>query len=503
MAPKKPQASKLEKLQLLEERAKLQANLPHIYGYKFYPWMREFYESKNKMNLICSANQIGKSSCQIRKAVHWATDPGLKKLLWPHLEPRQFWYLYPSSYVATIEVEKKWIPEFLPRGELKKHPLYGWRADYRSKYIQALHFNTGISIYFKTYSQDPQDLQSGTCSAIFTDEELPEELFPELQMRLAATDGYFHAVFTPTLGQEFWREAIELRGPKERFPEALKLNVSMYDCLKYEDGTNSFWTRERIEKIKAGCKSDAEIQRRVYGKFILDSGLKYPGFNPATNIISPHAIPDTWPVYVGVDSGSGGKHNHPSAISFIAMRPDYRLGVVFKGTRFDGYTMTASDLVEIVQRELQQIKNPIHGVFYDYAAADLKEIAARMGQQWIPAEKSHLIGEQIINVGFKNNMLQIFNTPELTPLVIELKSVRLITPKNMAHDDAIDSMRYGITKIPWDWSAIGEKPKIIDDRQESVEELRKNHFNQPDVEDYETIEQEMDYYSDLMLPDYM
>lgn len=480
-----------------EELIKRRNGLPHIYGYKMYPWMKQFFNATNKVSLVCSANQIGKSSIQIRKLIHLATEPQLQKVYWPHLTPRQFWYLYPSNYVATIEVEKKWIPEFLPRGSYKNDPQYGWRTDYRQKYVQALHFNTGISIYFKTYQQDPQDLQAGTAAYVATDEELPEELFPELQARLFATDGYFSAVFTPTLGQEFWREAIEERGSKQRFPDALKLQVSMYDCMKYVDGTPSHWTHERIQQVINSCKSENEVQRRVFGKFVLDSGLKYPAFNPSVNVIDPRPIPDDWPVFVGVDSGSGGRFSHPSAITFTAFRPDFQLAYVFKGRRFDGIPTTNSDLVMLTRQLKSEIRNPIYGVFYDYAATDLRTIAYQMGEAWIPAEKSHLIGEQFINVALKNKMMFIFNTEELYPLIHELKSLKISTPKNQAKDDFCDSMRYSITKAPWSWDCIsGDKP--VEPKKEKTEtDLRREFVLTTEDQNLYDVEREIEEYNEL------
>ena len=80
-----------------------------------------------------------------------------------------------------------------------------------------------ITIYFKTYSQNVTDLQAGTVSFIFCDEELPISLFPELSARLIATDGYFSMVFTATLGQEYWRltmEPDEENGEIEKHPDA-------------------------------------------------------------------------------------------------------------------------------------------------------------------------------------------------------------------------------------------------------------------------------------------
>ena len=79
-----------EKAALLEEKVRRQEDLPFLYGWKWYLWGRKFFESKNRINLLCAANQISKSSTQIRKIIHWATC----KELWPELwsrPPKQFW----------------------------------------------------------------------------------------------------------------------------------------------------------------------------------------------------------------------------------------------------------------------------------------------------------------------------------------------------------------------------------------------------------------------------
>ena len=67
------------------------------------------------------------------------------------------------------------------------------------------------------------------------------EVYDEAIMRLSSPtiQGHFHMVFTATLGLEFWREVIEEKGVKERFPHAWKKQVSAYDCLKYMDGSAS------------------------------------------------------------------------------------------------------------------------------------------------------------------------------------------------------------------------------------------------------------------------
>ena len=252
----------LQKL-LLEKEAEEQRrnNLPHLYGFPWYPWSRAFFESTNPINILCAGNQISKSSTQIRKAIHWATAVDKWKELWPdNPTPRQFWYLYPSKDVSTAEFETKWEPEFMPQGEMKDDPVFGWEAVYKAGYIHHIRFNSGVRIYFKHYSQDVHKLQSGTVHAIFTDEELPVELFDELSFRVDAVNGYFHMVFTATMGQAYWYKAIERRGQKdEELPQAFKQQVSRWDCLRYEEKSAHIptpWTPEKIKRAEAKCSTD-------------------------------------------------------------------------------------------------------------------------------------------------------------------------------------------------------------------------------------------------------
>src|SRR5690606_32624454 len=157
--------------------------------------------------------------------------------------------------VINTEAIVKWEPEFLPRGEYKDHPTYGWKFVLQKRDIVGIQFNSGILLQFKSYGQKVVNLQTTTVDAVFTDEELPEPYYSETAARLIATDGYDHMVFTATLGQKMWEMAIEAKGTEELCPEAWKRQVSMYDCLQYKDGSPGPFTPERIDRVKAKCKS--------------------------------------------------------------------------------------------------------------------------------------------------------------------------------------------------------------------------------------------------------
>lgn len=312
---------KRQELELLSNKLELIEGLPHRHGWKWYAWAREIYESLNREVFCTAANQISKSSTAIRKNIEWATNPEIWKRAWPSLapgqKPNQFWYFYPTQDAATVEFETKWEPLFLPRNEYKNHPLYGWKEEYNKNHIHSIHFNSGVTIYFKSYEQKVTNLQTGTVYHITGDEEIPEPLLPEIQARLNATDGYFLSVFTATLGQLYWERTMEPKSKEEELhPNALKMSVSVYQCKTYEDGTLSHWTDEKIKRAVERCSSPAEIQRRIMGRFVKSEGLRFHGFDRTKNIAPKHLLPKHWLLYAGIDPGTGGNKGSPHGNSF-------------------------------------------------------------------------------------------------------------------------------------------------------------------------------------------
>src|SRR5690606_31796434 len=127
---------------LLEQRVEMVEGLPHLYGQKMYAWQRWFFDSTDHMLLLTAANQIGKSSIQIRKCIEWCTNPELWQALFPGgLHTKLAWYLYPSKDVATYEWETKWKP-LMPKGKFKDHPRYGWQEITVNQRIEGIRFNS-------------------------------------------------------------------------------------------------------------------------------------------------------------------------------------------------------------------------------------------------------------------------------------------------------------------------------------------------------------------------
>lgn len=496
---------KAQQIADVEERLHLVQGLPFLHGWKWYPWARAFYESTNHVSLLCAANQISKSSTQIRKCLNWASNTGLWASLWAD-RPIQFWYLYPSQKVVNAEWATKW-KQFLPQNGYENDPVYGWKVIKEKQDILGIEFNTGVYLYFKTYTQHAQDLQTGTCDAIFCDEELPFDLYDELKFRLASTNGYFHMVFTATLGQEEWRKAMEPEeGEEEGFPHAFKQTVSLYDSMRYEDGTPSKWTKERIQQVESSCSTALEVLKRVYGRFVMVGGRKYEAFDIKRHMKPRHPVPKNWLIYAGSDPGSGGEKNHPAALCYVAVSPDFRKGRVFLAWRGDGIETTSGDCVQkhidiVKENSLQLVEER-----YDWGAKDFEIISRRMGRSFQKADKSHESGEQVINTLFKNNMMYLYDgDPEIAKLAAELATLKKCTNKRKAKDNLADAFRYCVTTIPWDWSVIigemGERPEAdptlgMNEFEKQVHERRKQ-FDDPDEIEKRRIEEEFEELNDF------
>jgi hypothetical protein len=104
---------------------------------------------------------------------------------------------------------------------------------------------------------------------------------------------------------------------------------------------------------------------------------------------------------------------------------------------------------------------------YDWQAKDFSTIAGRQGEAFEKADKTHATGEGTVNTLFKNDMLFIFDTPELRKLGSELSSVMKTTLKSNAKDDFSDALRYAVTTIPWDWSLISGEVANDEDKEPS------------------------------------
>ncbi len=493
----------LEEVKLLEEIDRRRSALPHLNGlapdYKWYKWQNDWVEAKNKINLLTKANQTGGSAANIRKDIIWATEKDLWSSLWNH-RPVQFWYFYPSFSTVDREVNEKWVKLLLPKKELLSESdweIYGWELENRNKLPYRIKYNSGISNYFFSYEMKLSNIQASSPDAIFLDEETPMDFYDELIARLRATQGYFNMLCTPTLGQDFWRRALQPESPAEEvLKHAKKIRSTLFDCMVYADGSPSRWTPERVKEAEEECSSENEYKLRILGQFVIPTGLKYPMFNKEKSVVEPLPIPSSYHKYAGLDYGSGGEEGHPSSIIFVAVNPEFTMGYVYDGWRGDGVQTTAGDLLD-KYREMSA-DQIIIGAFYDYACRDLATIAERQNLPLAKANKAREEGDALLATLFKKEKLKIFNTIELTKLVNEIRFLKIDTDKRKAVDDMIDSTKYAINSIPWNLLSASKKHEAerpmteVEERKERVNGSKNKSQHDMDVRS------EISFWNDIL-----
>lgn len=509
---------RLKEYELAKKKLELIENVPHLYKFKFYQWQHDFIHTWEKTMLLNAGNQLGKSLCQIIKCYKLMTEPESWAKLFPDKAHDAtwrptIWYLYPDYGTATHEFKEKWEKEVLAKGEYKESGKYAWQEKIDRdviKYITAK--ETGVTVYFKAYSQSATDIQAGSCDVVFCDEELVESRMSEVMARLFGSNGYFSMVFTATLGQDIWRRAMEpKRGEEEYLPKAWKRQISVYDSRYYVDGTPSKWTDARIAENISKCKSPNEVAKRIMGKFVKDDGLMYYAFNrqrhyvpyPTNSSGVPYfGVPNGWDVISGVDVGSGGTA-HPAAFCFVAINKERTKLRVFKGRRLDGIgNTTAGDVYGHYVEARGQIRPVIQ--VYDPAAKDFSTIAERSGDYFTKANKAKDYGIDLMNDLFKRDMLKIYQCKEHDKLVEELETASTEGFKNNAKDDFIDSVKYAISSAPVDWASIFKKD-ITDtkeeiayssERERIAYEFRRN--KEEDTDSYnDGYKEEFEFWSDV------
>lgn len=452
-----------KKLELLRRKQQVIDGLPHLYGFDWYGFQKDFIDTDKEWQFLTCANQIGKTTVLLAKLVHLATDQTRWAKCWKD-RPQLFIYLLPSQKLHDENCLTKWL-DVLPKNEYKDDDYYGWEWEKRGKNYLGINFKNGVRLVFKSFGMKTQNLQSLSASVIAFDEEPDKDLVPEVQTRTQAIrvaegnmenayGGFKLFVFTATKSQEYFRKIMEERGKRETFPvsqgNVFKKCVSLFDCQKHVSGKPSRWTDEAINRIIKSLPTDAEIKRRVYGRFQATEGLIYQSFSTERNVIDEKPfIPDDFYYFCGIDYGAGGSA-HPSAIVFTAVAPDYSYGYVTDIWVGQGEVTTCSDVVD-KYISMAAGKNVVN-VYYDFAAKDLHTFAQRRGIAFLRANKNHKIGEDLLNALFKQNMLKIFRDDQSSHILVSQLSSMVRGKINKTNDDAPDALRYCISSINWDFT---------------------------------------------------
>lgn len=324
--------------------------------YNPYEKQKKFHNSKALERVLSGANQSGKTYSSCMEAAIHAT--GLYPDWWEghRLEPTynedrdewelNIWVLATDSLTVRDSlmskivgtVEKDFRNGFIHRDMIKaekrimKSGVSGLVDQVKIRHASG----HDATLFFRSYEQGRENLQSATISIVYCDEEPPEEVIGELKARLTATGGLMYMAFTPLNGmtelvQEFWR------GDDE---DKFLVCLSMYDA-----GHMTEDLLRKAEKRYASLKY-SERQARMYGIPAMGAGMVYPV--PDEELIGelPRDLPDYRLKWLnGMDFGRG---EHPTAVVFGAY--DTSTGVLYLYDAFETVEKSVAENASLIKR---------------------------------------------------------------------------------------------------------------------------------------------------------
>ena len=185
--------------------------------------------------------------------------------------------------------------------------------------------------------------------------------------------------------------------------------------------------------------------------------------------------------------------------------PDGKIGYIYDAWRGDNLRTTAGDVFN--QYKDMAKGQTIHRKLYDWSSADFGTIAQRLGEPFMKAEKSHELGENLVNTLLKYDMLYFFDTEEVRKIGTEMLTLQKSTLKKDAVDDLCDAVRYNCVSAPWDLSGIEHEQFNLNEKkgpptkeelvEAEIEERRNGFKGKKKEDDLWGIAEEMEYWNDL------
>ncbi len=274
-----------------------------------------FHRSQKRNRWVFGGNRTGKTEC------------GAVETIWlslgchPYRKNRQStecWVVSLSTRVQK-EVAQAKILKYLPKTRISKIIMESGNASTPEMgiiecIIVKNYFNNFSKIWFKSCESGREKFQGSSLDFVWFDEEPPEDIYKECQMRVLDKNGEIFGTMTPLKGLTFIYDEIYLNKNND--------DEVFYLFMSWED--NPYLNQKEIIRL-CNSMSESELASRKDGKFELkDCGLVYPEFDTTINVIEPFSIPKDWQDTISIDPGL----NNPLSCHWYARDYDDNIYVV-------------------------------------------------------------------------------------------------------------------------------------------------------------------------------
>ncbi len=428
----------------IEREMEKRKGLKRLQNYNSGPVVHEkqmqFHKSLKRNRWVFGGNRTGKTECGAVEAVWFARG------IHPYRKNRAGvnGWVVSVSYEVQREVAQAKILEYLSPDWIEEIVMQSGRKDSPSSGIIdciAVKNVLGKSsrIYFKSADQGREKFQGASLDFVWFDEEPPEDIYRECQMRVMDKKGDIWGTMTPLKGLSwvYYEIFLNPRGDSE-----------IWHC-NFEWKDNPFLSDEEVERMIAGLSPELQESRR-FGRFKESEGLVYPEFDPDVHVIEPFDYPEEWQYILSIDPGL----NNPLSCHFY-LKDD------------DGVIYVAAEHYEA-------------GRDIDYHTAKIKELADKLN--WKRDSKGRI--EALIDSAANQRTLSgaksvaelftergiLVNTKVKKDLFSGIQTIKCMLASKPPRLFVFSNCRNMIREFKSYWWAEGDRPKKADDH--CMDELR-------------------------------
>ena len=283
-------------------------------GPKVHEKQLAFHACPKRNRWCLGGNRTGKTECGAVEAAYYARGNHPYRTI---TRPTEGWVVSLTNEVQRDVAQQKLLSYLNPEWIKDVRMRMGRADDYEHgviDYILVESIHGGLSkISFKSCDQGRAKFQGTSLDYVWFDEEPPEEIYQECQMRVIDRQGNLWGTMTPLMGLTWVYDVIYMN----------ELNDPEVWCQTMQWADNPFLAREEIERLEKTL-SEEEREARQYGRFVALSGLIYKEFNEQIHVIDPFPIPEEWYDTISIDPGM----EHPLSCHFYACDHDGTVYVI-------------------------------------------------------------------------------------------------------------------------------------------------------------------------------
>jgi len=251
---------------------------------------------------------------------------------------------------STYPALKRWLPAFLVKKDItSRSPSLKIKNINSKHWFGDLYYDGDDIIFeFMSYGQSTQAGAGVQRLSVYSDEEMPRDVFSEQVPRLLAEDGDFIMGLTPAQGLSwtfddiFERAAVYIRSQAVRdfmtkengkAVQPVVFTGSTADIAVIQTATDDNPTLDKsaIDRLFAMIDDPEELATRRYGIHKQTSGRIFKDFNPTIHVIDPERYfdeHDCTPPHTFRHIRAIDYHTHnPWAVTWVALSPQDELFV--------------------------------------------------------------------------------------------------------------------------------------------------------------------------------